>query len=342
MAESAIVGGFFGLEPPDCCGEADSVLARWVGAEGWTGFHNARSGFAWLVRSLAPGTVWMPSYLCADMDVPTDAVKRRYRVDSSLRLADPDFEATLASGDMVVAVAYFGAPVCERLRRIARRRRDVTWVEDRAQALVIDDADGVADAWRLYSPRKLMGVGDGGLVVGPVDGLPAPELAAPPPSSLAAAAARAEAKTRRAVEAAYRLFVGIERDHAVANLSMAEPTRIRLSSIAWSPMARRRRENFAVLDGLLQDHAAPVAERLRGILAPFGLPLSLPKRRDEVAARLAADGLFCAVHWRDLGGGPADATAGGVRDAMLTLPLDHRYGPEDMSRLGNAVLQALS
>lgn len=342
MAESVTLGGFFGLESPDPCVEGESVLTRWTGAAGSVGFHNARSGFAWLVRSLEPATVWLPSYLCADMDVPTSARLRRYRVDASLFLDDPAFEEALAPGDMVVAVAYFGAPVCERLRRLARRRDDVTWVEDRAQALALDDADAVAAAWWLYSPRKLMGVGDGGLVVGPVDQLAAPDLADPPSSHLAAAEARAEATTRLAVEAAYRLFVGIERDHAVADLSMAEDTLDRLRRTAWAPMAWRRRENFATLDGLLRDHAAPLAARLRGMPAPFGYPLWLPERRDAVAAQLAADGFFCAVHWRELGGGPADPIASALRDGLLTLPLDHRYGTDDMERLAGAVLRALA
>lgn len=342
MAASGTLGGFFGHESSDSCATGESVLARWTGAVGSVGFHNARSGFAWLARSLAPTTVWLPSYLCADMDVPTSARLRRYRVDASLLLDDPAFEEALAPGDMVVAVAYFGAPVCERLRRLARRRDDVTWIEDRSQALAIDDADAVAAAWRLYSPRKLMGVGDGGLVVGPVDRLATPDLADPPPSHLAAAEARAEATTRLAVEAAYRLFIGIERDHAVADLSMAEDTRRRLRMIALTPMARRRRENFATLDGLLLDHAAPLAARLRGTPAPFGYPLWLPERRDAVAARLSADGLFCAVHWRGLGGGPADPVAAALRDGLLTLPLDHRYGSDDMERLAEAVLRALA
>ncbi|MEQ8587824.1 MAG: hypothetical protein RLO01_16715 [Thalassobaculaceae bacterium] len=341
MAEHAPIGGFFGLEPGVPCPPDESVLARWTGAAGWAGFNNARSGFAWLVRALAPGTVWLPSYLCADMDVPMAARLLRYRVDSALRLDDPVFEAALAPGDMVVAVAYFGAPVCDGLCRIAGRRDDVTWVEDRVQALTLAEDAGIAGAWRLHSPRKLIGVADGGLVVGPVERLPLPDLAAPPTSHGAAAEARARAETRQDVAAAYRLYMGIERDHAVADLAMAEATRCRLGEIAWAPLAARRRQNFAILDGLLQDLAAPMTPRLRGAAAPFGYPVLVPEARDALAARLAEEGIFCAVHWRELGGGATDEAAAALRDGLLTLPLDHRYGPGEMNRIAEAVRRAL-
>lgn len=347
MAEHAPIGGFFGLEPGDRCPPDESVLARWTGAAGWAGFHNARSGFAWLIRSLGPGTVWLPTYLCADMDVQTGSRLRRYRVDTALRLDDPELESGLAPGDMVVAVAYFGAPVCDGLCRIARRRADVTWVEDRVQALTLAPDHGITGAWRLHSPRKLVGVADGGLVVGPVERVPLPDLATPPLSHRAAAEARARAETPQDVAAAYRLYVGIEREHAVADLAMDAVTRRRLGEVAWAPLAARRRQNFAILDSLLQDLAAPVTPRLRGAAAPFGYPVLVPDGRDALAARLAEEGIFCAVHWRELGGGAADPVtvdpgAAALRDGLLTLPVDHRYGRDDMHRLAEAVRRALA
>ncbi|WP_028793295.1 hypothetical protein [Thalassobaculum salexigens] len=344
MKAASTIGGFFGLEPSGDPPAGDSVLARWTSAGGWSGFHNARSAFAHLVRGLAPGTVWLPRYLCADMDAAAGSSVRRYGVDMALALDDAAFEAALAPGDLVAAVAYFGAPVCNRLREIAARRADVVWLEDRAQAL--DMGAGMPGAWRLYSPRKLLGVADGGLLVGPVSDLPAPRLAPSPASHAGAAEARAAAVTREQVEAAYRLYVDMERAHAVTDAALSDRTRDILAASPVEDMAARRRENFAALDRRLSDRAAPVVARLRGTAAPFGYPLLLARERDAVAARLAADGLFCAVHWRELGEAgttdPTDPVASRLRDGMLTLPVDHRYGAADMERLAGAVLRALS
>lgn len=340
MRTAAPIGGFFGLEPAGGPATRESVLERWTSGSGWIGFHNARSAFAYLVRSVRPATVWLPRYLCADMDATAGCAVRRYGVNLGLELDDATFEAALAPGDLVVAVAYFGAPVCRRLREIAERRVDVVWLEDRAQALDIGGA--MAGAWRLYSPRKLLGVADGGLLVGPVWDLPAPSLGLPPESHVQAAEARAVAETREQVDAAYRIYVETERAQAVTDTALSDRTHGILAALEVDAMAARRRENFAALDLRLSAWAAPVVARLRGTAAPFGYPLLLGRGRDAVAAGLAADGLFCAVHWRDLGeAGTTDPTASRLRDGILTLPVDHRYGAADMDRLSGGVLRAL-
>lgn len=343
MRTDLTIGGFFGLEPPCGAEVGDSVLDRWGGGAGWIGFHNARSAFAYLVEALSPATVWLPAYLCADMDEAAGRTVRRYRLDAALQVDDTAFEAALAPGDLVVAVSYFGAPVCPRLRDIAARRRDVTWLEDRAQALDLRAEQAVAGAWRLYSPRKLVGVGDGGLLVGPVSELPPPDLTAPPVDRLSAAEGRARATDPQEVAEAYRLYTGIERAHAVGDLAMSESSRRILAATALPPLAARRRANFAVLDGMLREVAAPLVDRLRQAEAPFGYPLLVPVGRDAVAGRLAAEGLFCAVHWRELGGGASsDPVVARLRDGMLTLPVDHRYDGADMRRLGERVRQVLA
>lgn len=336
------IGGFFGLETAVGAPVGASVLERWTEqTSGWIGFHNARSAFAYLVRAVTPGTVWLPRYLCLDMEIP--AARLRYYgrgVQTNRDVAA--LENGLAAGDLVLSVAYFGAPVGPALRRLAASRPDVCWVEDRAQALMVPPDLAVPGAWRLYSPRKLLGVGDGGVLVGPVDRLSPPALSPPPTSHLAAAEARAKAQSAEDVAAAYRLYVAIEREHATADTAMADGTRGILSGTAIEPLAARRRENFTVLDALLAAHAHPIAGDLRQAPAPFGYPLLIARDRDAVAARLAADGFFCAVHWRDLVAGAQDSPeAQTLSRQMLTLPVDHRYGPDDMTRLAKRVLREL-
>ena len=341
MTAAPTIGGFFGLEPEEAREAVGSVLEQWTRGGEWVGFHNARSAFAHLVCSVKPGTVWLPRYLCADMEQGAGPRVRCYGVNLSLELDDSEFEAGLLPGDLVVAVAYFGASVCQSLRELAARRRDVVWLEDRAQALAV--ADDVPEAWQLYSSRKLLGVADGGLLVGPVSSLPDPARRLPPPEHDRAAKARAAATTRDEVGEAYRFYVAIERAHAVADLAMSQETRRILAASSLAEKAARRRENFAVLDARLSARAAPVVDRLRGAVAPFGYPLLLSQGRDAMAARLAAEGLFCAVHWRALGrADTADPVADRLRDGMLTLPVDHRYGPAEMERLADRVMRELA
>ena len=219
MSAAPAIGGFFGLHGPTGGVAPDrSLLAAWTaGGAGWVGFHNARSALGWLVRSLRPPVVWLPRYLCRDMREAAGNSVRLYDVDAGLRLADRALAADLAAGDLVVTVAYFGAPVCDDLRQLAARRADAVWVEDRAQALLVDAADAVPGAWHLYSPRKLLGVADGGILVGSgLNRLPPPELAAPPPGHAEAAELRVRAADRAELAAAYRRYLEIERGQGVA------------------------------------------------------------------------------------------------------------------------------
>ncbi len=342
------IGGFFGLErAPDAPRTDGGALATWSrGEDGWIGFHNARSAFAHLLRSLRPGSVWLPRYLCADMRDAVTAVPglrlRVYDVDPALRLADANLAQDLGAGDLVVAVGYFGAPVCSALSELAAQRADVTWVEDRAQTLVLDDKAALPEAWRLYSLRKILGVADGGLLFGPVAGLDVVAWRDPPASHGDAARARSAAATRDDLVAAYRRYQEIEAAHQPGSEAMSVDTRQRLQSFDVDALAERRRLNFSVLDQRLQDVAAPLAERLRGVRAPFGYPVSVPDKRDQVAQRLAADGCFCAVHWRALVEDDPPATASReLSRTMLTLPVDHRYDGPAMEHLADCVLRAL-
>lgn len=334
------IGGFFGLEPPTGPCPWRSVLDTWArDGAGWIGFHNARSAFAFLVRSLGPRTLWLPHYLCADMDQPAGVRVRSYGDGGDAPIEEGD----LAVGDMVLATAFFGAPVIESIRRLAARRRDVIWVEDRAQALLVPEEESLADAWRLYSPRKLLGVADGGLLVGRIDVLPSPDLAPPPREHLAAAPARAAARSPAELQAAYARYREIERDHRVADLAMSDRSREILSGTGIERLAERRRANFAILHQRLADVAAPVVARLRRSPAPFGYPVLIERDRDGVAARLASDGFFCAVHWRDLVRGAADSPAAlALASRMLTLPVDHRYGANEMDALADRLLRELA
>lgn len=339
------IGGFFGLsESPAAAPSGGGVLAAWTGDDGWIGFHNARSAFAWLVRSLGPPVVWLPRYLCADMRAAAGPRVRVYDVDDRLQLADPALAADLGPRDLVVAVAYFGAPVCDDMRALAFRRPDVTWIEDRAQALQIDPGDGMPGSWRLYSPRKLLGVADGGILAGTrIGDLPPPVLAAAPAGHAEAARMRAAAAGRAAVETAYRRYVEIEREHRVGEVGMSEATGAALSRIDPAPAAARRRANFAVLDSALGDLAAPFVARLRSSAAPFGYPIAVPSGRDALVARLAAEGLFCAVHWRALVEEvPPPSPARRLSETLVTLPLDQRYGVPEMARLAEGVRRCLA
>ena len=67
------------------------------------------------------------------------------------------------TGDAVLVVSYFGNPIAPSWCTLSRQRPEIVWIEDRAQALWPNS--NPMGSWVVYSPRKLIGVPDGGVLV---------------------------------------------------------------------------------------------------------------------------------------------------------------------------------
>jgi hypothetical protein len=339
LADAAPIGGFFEQHTPEP-GSGPTVLEAWTEGRPYAAFVNARSAFAALVAGFPDAAVWLPAYLCAEMGQAAQARIRFYGVGQAFEPDLSGVEAQARTGDVVLAVSHFGLPFAPGLFDLARRRPDLRFVEDRAQAL--DAGPGMEGAWRLYSPRKLMGVADGGLLVAPKSGGRVPR-----PGHLADAEALWTAPRLRAADRAGR-------DRAVWHLAnQAREARMSctgqaitpqslsiLSAAPLAPLARARMSNWRRLDDRLSGWSA-----LPGAAAspPLGYVLKLePARRERLLRGLYEARIFAAVHWTSI----AAPDAAFPREAhlsqtLVTLPCDHRYGARDMDRIADCVLDLL-
>lgn len=334
------LGGFFGLDLP----ESRGGLVRHWGAQHGLGWFNATSALAALIRTLDPPAVWFPAFLCPELaEAAPEARRRFYPLDKALA---PDMSALgdLAQGDLVLGVNYFGRDPGAAWRAFTTARPQVHFVEDCAQT--IDTGAAPWGGWRLFSPRKIAGIPDGGLLVPDGAARPMPPRPDPAPfadvqDGLAAKLARMERPAENALwhpmnqahEAAHAIT-----DHAISGLSMRL-----LGLIDEEAMAARRRENFRVLAGRLGDWA--VIEGGDPSFVPFGFPVSVPASdRDAICQAMYAQGIFPAVHWRELPAPRSFARDWERAATYITLPCDQRYRPDDMLRLAEvfaaAVVQA--
>ena len=348
------IGGFLPLDPgpPLGTGGRESVARRWFGTGArHHGFRNGRSALALgALAAFGPiGTLWMPAYACRALMEGAEAAMR----DGILArvatcplatrgplMPDPGFLAAhLAPGDAVLVIAYFGRPPGPALRRLAAARPDVTWIEDRAQALWPGPPWGNAV---LYSPRKLLGVADGGYLVIPPQGaararpLPA-QPDSPPEAESPPALRRYEHETENA--AWFPAYRAAESRIAVGPGAPARLTGALLARQDIRAIAAARRANHAALHALVPASAHLVPSPARPGWVPHGLPV-LVRDAAALSARMAAEGVFCPVMWPDaVDPGPcprARALAGRV----LLLPLDQRYGPGEMARVASVFRSA--
>lgn len=352
-----LIGGFFGRETPATGPlSGGGVLGFWAGTDRPLLLRDsAGAAFGALARALDPPRIWLPGWFCAPFatGLPADRL-RLYRVTPDLA-PDTASLGDLGPGDLLLAVNHFGRAPGPAWAAFAAARADVVFVEDCAQAL--DPATPPWGDWRLYSPRKLMGVPEGGLLVATsprarATALPPPGLPSDPVRSAARARPMALRRDHPADNALWHpLHQAAEAMGDNADRAMDAAARDLLARIDPTPMIAARRANAARLfhrlfhrlsDGR-PDGLRPLIDMADPPFAPFGLPVLVdPDRRDALLARLHARGIFPAVHWRDILSPPGWTEDHARARAILTLPCDHRYGAADMDRLAAALAAVLA
>lgn len=314
--------------PPD----AGNILDVWrTYGPAFSAFSTARSALAALLRHERRTRVWLPAYICESLvhGAGAAAEVQYYPVGERLR---PDFgqvASALRPGDAIVTVAYFGfpAPIEDE---ILARFDDILWIEDRAQAL--DAGPSRADAL-LFSPRKLVGVGDGGLIVANRP-LPRPTEAAQA-NLWAPEDARALDPAGEHPERWYPLFQEREEQFHVDERAASTRTLEALAATPIAPMADKRRSNWRTLAAALPDHA------LWPELTPTAPPLALPivtADAQDAQRRLAAERIWAPRHWSRLPSSAAEfPREAALSERLVSLPCDHRYDEADMLRIVEAV-----
>ncbi|WP_426149525.1 hypothetical protein [Pseudomonas sp. DC3000-4b1] len=318
------IGGFFQLETP---------LPR-VLYDAPLGYNSARYAFEALLRHVHIRRLHLPWYTCATM---VDAAQRsgvelyRYGLDDQLQ---PREIPTLEADERLLYVDYFGYKAIT-MHALASTM-GASLIADHAQALFSPPPAGVPT---LYSPRKFLGVPDGGWLINPPSGL-APLRAGRSQERLRALAGRLE----DGPEAWYSSYVEVERGIREEGMTGMSPLTERLlGAIDYATVADRRRANLRLLQAAFESlNRFTIAPDFDG--APLCYPLLLgdAAQTDVVRARLARQRIYVATYWRDvLETQGACATAVDWARCLLPLPLDQRYGPEEMRRLIEAVYLAL-
>jgi hypothetical protein len=336
------IGGFLPLRIPASAPPSHSVFSLWIGqtAEAWL-LHNARSALHTLWNTLSPPRVWLPAYVCREVAaaVPLHVESRYYPLRGGL-LPDIEFLALhVQNGDHVLAIDYFGRPASPDFLSLVHARPDVGWIEDRAHAL---DAANIAwGDWLLYSPRKLFGVPDGGILVSRQKPLWPITPARPTDFSFALPSLeRFEDCDETENERWYASYVRVEAAMGIGLQAMSLLSRAALT--ASDPVADRevRRSNYQLLHRRLGEWSFFTNPEIS--FAPLGFPLRV-KSAETLCDALSRKRIFAARHWRSL---PSDAAIFAsehqLARELVTLPCDYRYGESEMHRVADAVLEAMS
>lgn len=312
---NAPIGGYFELELP--------LPAKPGRHHGAAAYPSARSALSALLRAARPrpARLWLPHYICDAMLQPALAAGVQachYAIDAHFNLLG---DMDLGEDDWLLYVNYFG--LCsEQARRIVDAFPRDRVILDCSQAWFAEPLDCLAN---IYSPRKFFGVPDGGILHSEkITGEDGP---------------RDTASLTRTSHLLKRLADGPERgyaDYQAAEASLAdlEPRRMSLlterilHSIDQERVRAIRNRNFAQLHQALRSR-----NRLRLPEMVDG-PLCYPFLSDDetLRARLLARRVFTPSYWQDVLQRVApDALEAEMANKIIPLPIDQRYGAEDMA-----------
>lgn len=327
-----IIGGMFGLKiVPDTNSASLPVLSK-----SHLLLATARSGIRLLVDHLRPNCVWMPSYLC---DVMLKAVSTKivqfYPVNIHLQLFSSEWLEAVSAGDLVIFIDYFGYPADQDF--VCEAKRKQAWVlEDASQALLSTIPKPSADFF-LYSPRKYLGVPDGGILV-----VNRPELmtnlqslSSSPPDwwvrAIQASVLRYEYDWFGGDRKWFDVYQRADRDGPLMPYQMSALSKLLLQHhFDYASIAERRRENYITLLELL-DEFALFADLPSGVI-PLGFPVRM-KNRERVRQHLFDHEIYPPVHWNIKHCVPNRFhDSHELSGEILTLVCDQRYDRDDMAR----------
>lgn len=310
------IGGYIELDSPGLPMLHEGALALNCG----------RNALAWLLRARNVKKLWIPRLIC-------DSVPRvceREGVPFSFYGIGPGLlpseEVVLGDGEWFYFVNYYSQFGNDDIAAVVRRHRRV--VVDNAQSYFQPPLPGVDT---LYTCRKYFGVADGAFLYSDAPGdrenLPLDESF----GRMRFLLGRVE---RPASEFYAEYAANNARFAAEPVKRMSRLTQNLLRGIDYVRVRKVRERNYAFLHARLGG--------LNGLSLPdapgtFMYPLLLDNG-DTVRKRLQAQRIYVPTLWPAVSGWCGeDAVESRLARDILPLPIDQRYGPEDMERLTKAV-----
>lgn len=321
------IGGFFGEEP---LGEpAKPVHPRALR------FVSARAAFHALLRAGAPERVYLPWYGCPAMAAQAQRLGITVVPYALARDGGVHPDVRLAAREWIVVSDHFGLRGTQVADATERFPPECV-VVDLAQSWHAPPASALAT---IYSPRKFVGLPDGGLLLARI------EVPTPPPGDEAASARRAEGsrlRERGELDAGLAAYRAGEREleGATEPDGMSAYTSGRLDRIDFAVRRARRAANFARLAAAL-DASNGLGWHASANDAPLCYPM-LSRDGRRLRTYLAARGIFCPLYWPGLATGDAPGWEHRLLEDLVCLPVDHRQGEGEMDRVAHAVLSYLA
>lgn len=292
---------------------------------------SGRQGLELILRTLPENAeLIIPDYTCEVILEPIERLNilyHRYEVNDNLELSE---EPELKENQYLIYTNYFGIKDAYALK--LEKKYGSHLILDNAQAFFMARP---RYAQAFYSPRKFVGVPDGGIAF-PNEFERAGLILKDSPKDISWN--RCSALLKRIdldAQAGYSDYKKNEEklvDKALKQMSNL--TRAMLESIDWEDIKETRRENFKFLNEALGKKNLLRIEEIDS----YACPMVYPFRTKDKGLReaLIKEKIFVATYWPN-SKYKMEASSERLRDEILPLPIDQRYNPNDLQRIINII-----
>ncbi|WP_209389454.1 hypothetical protein [Chryseobacterium sp. RR2-3-20] len=307
------IGGYFGLELSP---KEDYLFKDFVH------LNTARNCFEHILKVSNFSNVYLPYYTCEVMLEPLHKLNiafEFYDVDDHL---EPlfDFEK-MPENTAFLMTNYFGLKT-NFIKNLSTKIPNM--IVDNAQALFAQITDCIGS---FYSPRKFIGIADGGLL-SCNNNL---DLHFEQDYSYER---MAHLLKRIDLSAEEGYFDFSKNDKSLENQAIKQMSNISksiLASVNFEEVAKKRKENFAILDQNLS-----FKNGLKISLDSSDVPMVYPfrtKNAKKIKEKLISEKIYCATYWPNvLNWCDKDKNSYHLTNEIIALPIDQRYTEQDMKK----------
>jgi hypothetical protein len=319
------IGGYFGLDLPDR-GDAFPDMIK---------FQSGRAALRAALECAGITRVMLPAYICDSVIqaiIDAGAVVETYRLDDSLY--PKCLPNSLPEKCVLLYVNYFGL-CAANVTRLLQEIPDNQLIIDNSQALCALPTKALAT---FYSPRKFVGVPDGGLLV--TSGL---EINAPENEDKSSLSRMRHLILRMSYPARNGYPDYIESEKSLENtqpLRMSRLTSRILASIDMTTVKRWRRENYLALAVRLDKYNASKLD-LDPESVPLCYPLIVGWEVQHLKKTLAGKGIYIPTYWPDARPRVSDGIEHFLTNCCLAVPCDQRYSLDEMAFLTEEIVSGL-
>jgi len=285
--------------------------------------NSGRNCLEYILRVRNYKKIFIPYYTCEVILEPIRRLNINYEFYHINEMLEPEIQQ-IDNDSALLYTNYFGLKG-EFIKLISEKFRNI--IIDNAQAFF---SEPIKDIDTFYSPRKFFGVPDGGyLSINKKINIPLKKDISL--SRISHLLKRIEL----GAEAAYDEFKHNEKSlDNQAIKEMSDLTKKILSSINYSKVKRIRNNNFNLLHDNLKDknELKDLIEKSKPINGPMVYPFLITK--DGVREYLIKNKIYVATYWPNvLKWADKNSFEYKLAKYLLPLPIDQRYGKDDMKRI---------